>query len=259
VDADDQVDELTESNNTRSSPVQIGADLVVSALTSVSGVGAGETVVLSDTVTNVGSAQAGASVVRFFLSSNFSLDAGDTQLDGSRNVGALAAGQTSSGSTTVTLPASLATGPYYIIAMADADEQVAETRETNNTRGRIVSVGPDLRGSVFASPSSVARGATLVATDTVSNTGGGAAGASTTRFYLSANFYFDVGDISLGVSRTVPGIAAGSSNSGSTTISIPATVSAGTYYLLAIVDADTQVDEVYETNNVAIRRLTVTN
>jgi subtilase family serine protease len=98
-----------------------------------------------------------------------------------------------------------------------------------------------------------------VATDTVSNTGGGAAGASTTRFYLSTNFYFDVGDLLLDASRAVPGIAGGASNSGSTPIPIPATVSAGTYYLLAIVDADNQVDERYETNNVAIRKITVTN
>ena len=260
ADADDEVDELQETNNTRSRPVQIGADLVVSTVTSVSAVGAGETVAVSDTVANVGSNQADASIVRFYLSENVILDLGDDiLLTGSRNVGILAAGQTNSGSTMVTLPAGLATGAYYIIAKADADDQVAETRESNNTRARVVSVGPDLRGSVSVSPRRVARGATLVATDTVTNTGGGAAGASTTRFYLSVDYRLGAGDLLLGASRAVPAIAAGGSNSGPTTILIPASVATGRYYLLAVIDADDEVDERYEINNVAIRSVTVTN
>jgi len=44
-----------------------------------------------------------------------------------------------------------------------------------------------------------------------------------------------------------------------TTILIPAALSLGGYYLLPIVDADDEVDERCETNNVALRSITVTN
>ncbi|PYU06868.1 MAG: hypothetical protein DMG33_06410, partial [Acidobacteria bacterium] len=51
---------------------------------------------------------------------------------GSRAIPALAPGATSSGSTTVTIPAGTATGNHYIIAKADADNVVTETNKGNN-------------------------------------------------------------------------------------------------------------------------------
>lgn len=59
------------------------------------------------------------SATAFFLSTNFTLDAGDTALDGTRAVGTLAPGASSSGATTLTIPSGTASGLYYIIAKAD--------------------------------------------------------------------------------------------------------------------------------------------
>ena len=113
--------ESTESNNTVSRsdpnwsrPHGVGAD------------GAGQRlrrldIVVNDTTKNLGGGAASASVTRFYLSTDTVLDGNDTTLAGSRDVGVLDAGATSSGSTTVTIPASTPAGSYYILAKADAD------------------------------------------------------------------------------------------------------------------------------------------
>ena len=66
--------------------------------------GAGASIVVSDTTANQGGGGSPASVTRFYLSANSTLDAGDVRLDESRAVPALAAGASSAGSTSVTIP-----------------------------------------------------------------------------------------------------------------------------------------------------------
>ena len=63
---------------------------------------------------------------KFYLSTYNILDAGDTVLGG-RTVPALAAGASSTGTTTVPFPAGTTPGTYYIIARADAHGAIAET------------------------------------------------------------------------------------------------------------------------------------
>ena len=46
------------------------------------------------------------------------------------------------GSTTVVVPPALAPGSYFLIARADADDILAEAKETNNTRTRAFQVSP---------------------------------------------------------------------------------------------------------------------
>src|SRR4029079_4826028 len=80
--------------------------------------GAGCPLTVTDTVKNQGSNMAGNSTTSFYLSTNFSLDAGDKLL-GSRNVPTLQPGQTNSGSTTFTIPADTELGQYFILVSAD--------------------------------------------------------------------------------------------------------------------------------------------
>jgi subtilase family serine protease len=134
ADSAEVVAESFESNNTAASPTQVGADLVISALT-VPAKGGGA-ITVSDTTKNQGTIDVPSSMVRFYLSTNLVLDSGDTPLPGSRAVPALAPGATDSGSTTLTIPASTPAGTYYLIAKADADDTVPETQETNNTTAR---------------------------------------------------------------------------------------------------------------------------
>ena len=183
--------------------------------------GSSLTLSVTDTTTNDGVGAVASSVTRFYLSSNSSFDATDTLLDGARAVPALDAGVGSSGTTTVTLPAATPAGTYYLVARADADGAVVETSETNNTLAKSVYVGSDLVVTEISAPAKGGAGAAITVSDTTSNDGAGAAAASVTRFYFSANASWDVSDILLAGAHTVPALAAGAGDTSSTTADHP--------------------------------------
>jgi subtilase family serine protease len=255
ADGDQVVAETQEANNTALVFMWVGPDLTVAAVTAPPTADAGAAISVSDTTRNQGGGSATASLTRIYLSTNSVVDAGDTLL-GSRDVAPLAAGASSAGSTTVTIPASVATGSYYLLVQADAGGAVAEALETNNLAQAYVQIGPDLTMTI-AAPSSAAAGSAITVSDTVRNQGGGAAPATTSRFYLSANGSVDGGDALLGV-RATPAIAAGGQDSGSSPFTIPAGTAPGTYYILSLADADNAVPEILETNNLGWRVLQVT-
>ena len=250
ADADAVVAESLETNNLKASGVvRVGADLTVSALTAPGEAGAGNAVVVSATTKNIGGADAPPSSTAFYLSINSIFDASDTLL-GSLPAPPLAAGAYDAATTTLTIPATTAAGDYRIVAVADAPGDIAETSETNNNRpSGIVRVGPDLVVSVFTAPATAASGEAMSVTDTAANTGGGAAAASLTQFYLSANATWDAGDVLLG-SRSVPELAADGTHAASTSLTIPAPTAVGSWYVLAKADANGEVAESMENNNV---------
>jgi subtilase family serine protease len=237
--------------------MKIGPDLILSS-TIVPGVaGAGVALIVSDTVKNQGSGAAGASTTSFYLSTNFALDGNDVLL-GSRSVPALATSATSAASTALVIPAETVTGTYYVLVRADANDDVIESAETNNISWGTTRVGPDLTVSGLTSPTSAVAGATISAIDTVKNAGGGASGATTTRFYLSANFTFDAADVPLG-NRTVPAIDPGVTNAAATSLTIPAQTATGLYYIIAVTDADNVITETAETNNTRALAIRITS
>jgi subtilase family serine protease len=94
-------------------------------------------------VTNQGGGGAAASTTRFYLSTNAVLDASDVALGAGRAVPPLAAGASSSGSTSIAIPSNTPPGTYYVIAQADGDGAVAESSESNNvSAARTLQVTP---------------------------------------------------------------------------------------------------------------------
>jgi subtilase family serine protease len=259
ADGDGTVVETNESNNTIARSVYIGSDLIVSEPSAMIKAGVGSSIDVTDTVTNQGGGASGPSTTRYYLSTNTSLSVDDVLLGGGRDVPGLAPGAVNTGSTTVWLPAGGAPGVFYVIAKADGDSAVPETAETNNTASRTVAIGPDLIISASSAPGgSIPAGTTITVNDTVLNQGGDAAMPTSTRIYLSTNSTLDAADIALGTGRAVPTVAAGTSNGGATSITIPSTTSAGFYYLLAKADGDNAIAESYENNNVLYRGIYVT-
>ncbi len=245
------VSEANESNNIRlSSPVQVGPDLVVSALTASAAAGAGGHVTVTDITRNQGAGAAPGSTTTFYLSVNLTIDQTDAFL-GSRAVGALTAGASETASTVFLVSAEVPAGTYYVLAQADGAAAVPETLETNNTRfSSTVRIGPDLLVTTLTVPTAqVPAGATISVSATIANQGAGAAGPSATRFYLSSNALLDSADVEIGA-RGAAAIAAGGSDSGSTTLRVPASTPTGTYFILAKADGDEGVAETSETNNV---------
>jgi hypothetical protein len=91
----------------------------------------GQTVAVTNAVRNTGLAPATAFTVRFHLSRDDVLDAGDPVV-GLRSVGSLPAGSASVTSTTLRIPTNTTLGEYRVIAVVDASEQQGELDETNN-------------------------------------------------------------------------------------------------------------------------------
>lgn len=251
ADGDSSVPETSETNNTFARAIQIGSDLVVSAISLPAKTGVGMTIAVTNTVTNQGGGPASSSATRFYLSANSTLETGDVLLSGMQQVPDLAAGASYIGSTALLIPPT-ASGSYYVIAKADADGVVLESRETNNTLGRTIQIGGDLAVSSITAPTKAGADLPFVVSDTTVNQGGAAVGPTVTKVYLSTNAVFDAADVFVG-SRAIPDLAAGATSSGSTTATLPANTPSGLYYLIAKADADAAVAETLETNNTFAR------
>jgi subtilase family serine protease len=263
ANASNSTPETNVTNNTRSIKIVIGPDLFLSALSAPATGGAGLPVDVTDTTKNQGTGSAAASGTAFYLSTNAALGAGDVLL-GSRPAGVLVPNSSSTVKTTLTIPGGTPAGSYYIIAVADDGGAVPETNEANNTRAVLIRLSPDLIVSsmtIFPTTisSSAAAGSQINVTETTRNQGAGAAIATTTKYYLSTNSTFDAAvDVAL-ASRGVPLMATGASSVGpQTAVTIPPGTPAGTYYILAVADADHIVAESNENNNVTAKALTIT-
>ncbi len=125
---------------------------------------------------------------------------------------------------------------YFLLACADDQNAVVESDEGNNciaSPTAIVTVArPDLvQTALMTTPPAPATtpGATFSVTDTVENRGLVPAEGSTTRYYLSLDAVTSAGDILLTGSRAVPALAAGATQSGTVTVTIPAATPLNTY------------------------------
>jgi hypothetical protein len=245
-DCDGQIDEGCTTTN---------ADLLVSSWTAPANACAAATISIKDTTKNQGTGTAGASITKFYFSTNTTLDAGDTPL-GSRAIPSLGAGAVNTGTTSVTLP-NVSIGKYYLIAMADDGKVVPETNETNNKKSKAIYIGPDLIVSTLTAPTSAVRGTTISIGDTTKNKGCGTAGASTTKFYLSTNTTINIGvDYELGT-RPVPALGTNAVSTGTTSVVIPVGISTGKYYIIANSDDAKVVVEGNEGNNKKTKAITI--
>jgi subtilisin family serine protease len=255
ADFNDQILEENESNNALTGHTiditagPTGPDLV---MTAVSGPASGEkggTITLANTVCNKGPGSAGFFYVGLYFSTDATIVTTDPRL-GERFVSGLAPGDCSNANTTVTL-SGLTPGTYYIGAIADSFSQVQEDNETNNSLAGdtiTVIIGEDLVMTAVSGPASGQRGGAITLSDTVNNQGVGQAGAFYVGLYLSTDATITAADTRLG-ERFVNGLAAGASSSGSTSVTLPNSLTPGTYYLGTIADFINQIPEDDEANN----------
>jgi subtilisin family serine protease/subtilase family serine protease len=259
ADWNNTVAEATETNNDRASgPIKVGADLIVSAISASTTGTAGGSITVTDTTNNQSAVTIPESTTAFYLSTDFAYNPSSDVLLGSRTVPSLQPSGTSTASTPVVIPSGTAPGTYYVIGVADANNVVIENTETNNTRNSgSVKIGPDLIVALVNAPASAAAGTSITASDTTTNQGAGAAQPSSTSFYLSSNAVLDGADLRL-ASRAVPSLGPNVSNTGSVTLVIPASTSAGTWYIIAKSDGDDVLAESTENNNTRGKSITIT-
>jgi cephalosporin-C deacetylase-like acetyl esterase len=227
---------------------------------SPTGVAAGSAVSLTGAVIqNNGTATATSSKVKFYRSTDQSYDAGDVQIGAAAGVTVtgLAAGATFAvPAQSLTIPSGTAVGKYYIIVRADADLNITESNENNNTAATVqITVGPDYTVSVAGTPAptTVNPGNNVTLTGAqVRNIGSATSTASNVRFYLSTDQTYNVGDVQIGSTVNVAGLAFNAVNNlAAQTLTIPAGTANGTYYILVFADATALITEASEANNTA--------
>ncbi|MCX6245930.1 MAG: T9SS type A sorting domain-containing protein [Bacteroidetes bacterium] len=243
-----------------SAPAQ--ADLVVqNPAATPSSIPDGSNVTASCTVLNQGAASAGSCNLKYYLSTDNTYSAGDILL-ATDVIPVLNASGYWSFSKPLTIPSGTLPGTYYIVFFADADGQVTEVSENNNAGSAqvVVTSAAGLADLVVinpgVNPSSLNPGNTTTATCTVKNLGPGSAGVSSLKYYLSGNTTYETGDTYL-ATDAVTALAANGTSPFNKTLTIPSTTGVGTWYILFIADADGQVPEVNELNNLGYTTITV--
>lgn len=219
ADANDDSEESNENNNIsfQSFTVQ-QADLVVqNAQINPSSVNQGENITLSCSVKNNGNVSASSSKLRYYLSTNSSLSNNDALFSQSNSVGSLSAGQSSYETLTLNIDNDAPTGGFYIIFVADADDDVNESSESNNNSFAyfVVNNTPTLEVTSPSGGESYAIGETL----TINWDSEGNVGNNISLELVESN----------NISNIEAVIADPIGNSGSYSWIIPSNVSAGTY------------------------------
>lgn len=223
---------------------------------------AGASTTASCSVSNQGGAPAAASVLKYYLSTDNAYGAGDVLL-ATDAVASLNAGATAAVSEVLTIPSGTTAGSYYILFVADADAQVTESNETNNTGSVLIIVtsasgSPDLVvEAATASPVALTAGQTTTASCTVRNQGTAASVASSLKYYLSSDNAYSTGDTYL-ATDAVGALASGATAAVSEVLTIPAATASGTWYIVFVADADAQVAESNESNNTGYIALNIT-
>lgn len=207
---------------------------------------------VADSIRNLGTATAGTSTARYYLSLDSARNTGDVLLTGSRGVPALGLTESSGGAATLTIPATAPPGSYLLLVCADDLKKVTELSETNNCLASTAAINvvvPDLTVSAITDPPQAAfAGASIAVGSDVTNVGQWIAPGSTLRYYLSVDVVKNSGDGLIGTVTTPP-LEAGVRWSTATSTLLPTNTTPGTYYLLACADDLKQVSEGSETNN----------
>ena len=275
ADADQQVVESDDVNNgTEDIPITITSssgggnlpDLVVqNQSTSMSLIAPGGSFYGYCDTKNIGNASSGSNTLRYYLSTNNSYSANDIPL-GSESVRTLTPGAIERESEQLTIPSGTSPGPYFIVFKADADEEIIESNDNNNTNYTAITVSssgggasrPDLIVNNTTATAFVSPGSSVSFSCDVKNIGTSGASSSTLKYYLSRNL--PLGNIIIGtylgsdgVNPLSPGLSDGQSDS----YVIPSSTPTGTYYILFVADANSNVNESDETNNIGFAAFTV--
>lgn len=115
---------------------------------------------------------------------------------------------------------------------------------------------PDIEVVSVYGPTSAAPGERIRVGGKVRNIGIGSAGEIMVKYYLSSDRTLSSNDIYLGYDNFT-GLPPKSSTSPNEDVTIPNSISLGTKYLLLVADAENQVSESKENNNVGYKAITI--
>ncbi len=225
ADSENEVAESNETNNEKTVTLStIAPDLIIETITGLpASPPIGETVTFTVTIKNQGSDIASPSRVHFYI---------DDSSRGYQDVPEIVAGATATKTFTWIAQA----GSHDIKAVADSNDTLTESDETNNEK-TVTFPTPDLIiETVTWSPVVPSIGETVTFTVTIKNQGIGKAGSSRVDLYIdgSSRGYQDVQEIDAGATATK---------------TFTWVAETGSHTIKAVADSDDEVNESDETNN----------
>ncbi|MCB9647691.1 MAG: putative Ig domain-containing protein [Deltaproteobacteria bacterium] len=252
VDPTNVVAEALETNNVVhiQDPFLVGAELSVQ-VDLPPDTGPGETVDVTYRVLNAGSAHAAVGV-EIFLSEDQLLDAGDVRILSSTV--AVPAQPSTAFTTPVVLP-NVQPRNYWVIAVVDRGNHIAEVDETNNvfvTADQLFLDGAELVAEEVRVDSPFAfRGQHLAVRGVISNQGRAAGRDFEYGIYLSTNTLCSTASDILLLEVDPVTVAAEGNLAFTVTATVPANAPVGPAYLCLIVNSRGRVLELRQTNNIA--------
>ncbi len=247
------------ATNIQAQSLATNPDLVISNIrTSTSNIASGATFSFTYGIKNQGSAAVMGSTTRFYLSRNRVWDSSDTLLS-KNTVGGINPSETRQETASITINNNVAAGAYYLLAQADGDGKITESNENNNVLSLLLIVTrPDLKITSLNSPANGVAGNSVNFNYTIRNHGNSSTNVGTqTYFYLSPNRTLDSKARLIGQDR-VPILGSNTSRLELATLTLPADIVTGNYYLLASVDGTRIVNETSERNNSIAKPITIT-
>ncbi len=271
VDADGLIAETNEANNIVSNAITVGSadnsfDFAISDVTIPSSVVLEQSIVGSITLLNQGETPSPATTLSIYVSNytdpSDTLDLGTADLVASLTVNSLAGGEARTIPLDILYGRLLGAGQKNIFFVVDAEDAVVELNELNNVEKRLIDATPPedvdlVISSASLSPNAIIPGGTFSISATVQNVGTVATGTSTLlRVYLSDDQVIDDDDTIL-YGITINDLAGGASQVINRTYTYLSSDPPGVKYILFDADANNVVFEQEETNNLAVRQLTV--
>lgn len=257
VDPDDDLPEVSESNNPAPAPGTLellGSDLRVVSMTGPPVAFFGRPYQVQLVLENTGVADADDFSYAFYLSEDSTIRIFDTQVGVAGPI-SIPSGGSATRIEQIDIPIFTATTTRYLGVIVDLFDQVPETNTANNI-GRIVGPidvvfpVPDLTGQIIESATAAAAGEDLAITRRLMNVGVQDSGPFEYGYYLSTNPVITPDDIPIG--RRLGSLPVGGDDFGIDVVNVPADVPAGSYYLGLVVDPDAVVEEVNEANNAVV-------
>lgn len=140
---------------------------------------------------------------------------------------------------------------YYVTAFYSAP--AGESSRSNEVTVTVTNeTKPDLTIQDFdVTPRAIAPGGSIDISLTLLNIGGSQAASSQIQLYLSKDLTIDAGDLNLAYGTIDPVEAGGQISVSGEDIFLPDDVASGTWYALAMADAEFEIDETNENNNLA--------
>lgn len=224
---------------------------------------AGSTLNIPYRIKNASGTAVGSSQARMYISTDNTLSADDL-LVADMTINNLQAYQTYDNTQSIQIPTDFSGSLLYVILVADANNDITEVNENNNSYVAYTSIIGQNNGGVIdlmldniQAPSALSALQPFNIGVRVWNLGNGDAPISTVKYYLSTDYYIQEGeDVYLG-EKVIPATLANTKATHLHTLTLPSGISVGAYYLLAKADATNVAVEVNEYNNTNFKAVSV--